>query len=256
MSSRRLLAVPLLLVVVVAAGCSASHRGASPPSVRFTAAATSPSDAGVTQGITAHGLGRVSGTPDILTISIGVDIDAARATDALTQSSQRAQAVIDTLKQHGVADKDIQTSQLSLYAQYGNGVRPVITGYHASDVLTAKLRKLDQAGAAIDAAVGAAGDAGRLQGVEFSIDDQSPLTAAARTEAVQRAHDQASQLAQAAGVKLGALRSLTETTADQGPLQAAKSAAGAAGMAAAAAVPIQPGSQELDVEVEAVYDVG
>ncbi|HEX9529826.1 MAG TPA: SIMPL domain-containing protein [Acidimicrobiales bacterium] len=245
-----------------AAGCSAARRTARAPEVQFTRAATSPSSTDASQGITAHGLGRVSGTPDVLTLSIGVDVDAGRATDALSQSSQRAQAVIDSLKQHGVADKDIQTSQLSLWAQYGNGASPVITGYHASDVLTAKLRKLDQAGAAIDAAVASAGNDGRLEGVQFGIDDQSPLKAAARTEAVQRAHDQAAQLAQAAGVKLGALRSLTETAADQGPIMAAsagtsgRAGVGAPGGVVSAPVPIQPGSQELDVEVVAVYDVG
>jgi uncharacterized protein YggE len=149
-----------------------------------------------------------------------------------------------------VAQKDIKTTDLSLQQT----VPPSAAGFEADDEVSATLHDLTKAGSAIDDAVAAAGDAGRLDGVSFSMADSSPLMAAARQQAVAAAHTDAVQLAAAAGEHLVGLRSMTDQT-NQGspaPYPAAPMAGASAG---AVPVPVQPGSQQLSVAVTAVWAV-
>jgi uncharacterized protein YggE len=247
---------PILALAVLApltlAACGGGRPAAS-PAVRPIQPISVSSGPDPTSGIVARGVGRISGTPDVLTLSIGVQTNAAHAADALGENSQKARAVADALKSNGVADKDIQTSQLSLSPHYTSSGS--LSGYDVSNSVTAKLRDVGHAGQAIDAATAAAGDAGRLQGVSFSFDDDSALKAQARHDAVVHAKTQAQQLADAAGVKLGGLRSLSEIGQPTSWPVRYDAAAGAAATPSAAAVPVQAGTQELTVEVTVVYDV-
>src|SRR5206468_1752851 len=145
-----------------------------------------------------------------------------------------------------VEAKDIQTSQLSINPTYDDkGQR--ITGYQVNNQVTATLHDIANAGGLIDAAAGAAGDAVRVQSIGFSIDDDSALKAEARTQAVHLAQLQAEQMAKAAGVKLGAIRSISEVPASS-PMPYYDVAAGrTAGAPGAAPAPILPGQQELSL---------
>lgn len=230
------LPLPLLLTVVLAGaaltGCSAA---AAPP-------ADPP-------GITARAVGTVKGAPDLLTVVLGVETRDPKAQGALDANTQKVTALLAALKGGGVATADLQTSQLSINPTYAQNGR--IDGYDVTNLVTATLRDLAGAGALVDAAAAAAGDAVRVQRLSFSIDDDSAARATARAAAVRQAQSQAKQMAEAAGVTLGSLRSITEipaATAFGGP-----TAAGAA--AASAPVPIEPGTQELSVTVEVVYAV-
>lgn len=200
-------------------------------------------------GITATGTGRVSGTPDLATITVGVEVRADSAQAALEQASQGARDVIDTLRGAGVDGADVATSNLSVSPVYGE-TRERVVAYEATNTVTATLRDLDGAGSAIDAAAGAAGENVVLRGIAFSFSDASELVAEARAQAVEQARAQAEELAEAAGVTLGPLVSLTESGAGlPGPLPFQADVA-------ESAVPIEPGSQELTVSVTAVYAVG
>lgn len=202
--------------------------------------------------VTAQGTGRVKGQPDLLTMVLGVETRATTSQAALKDNAGRANALINTLKGHGVAAADIATSQLSISPTYTNDGRQ-ITGYQVSNQVTARLHDITAAGAVIDAAAGAAGDAIRVQQILLSIDDDSALLAAARADAVRRAHDQADQMARAAGVRLGPVRSISEVTTAPSPyFPAAGLGAGAAGVPP---TPIVPGTQELTVTVTAVYEL-
>ena len=118
--------------------------------------------------------------------------------------------------------------------------------------MQATLRDLGKAGALLDAAVGTVGNAVRIEQISFSVGDDTALRAQARTQAVAQAKAQAGQLAQAAGVSLGAVRSLTEVVDGGSPVTYdMKAAAGAS----AASVPVQPGQQEITVAVDLVYDI-
>jgi hypothetical protein len=198
----------------------------------------------------------VKGTPDTLRVVLGVETRSASAKDALAANNDKANALVDTLKGKGVEAKDIQTSQLSIHPTYDDkGQR--ITGYQVNNTVTATLHDIAGAGALIDAAAGAVGDAVRVQSIGFSIDDDSALKAEARTQAVHLAQLQAEQMAKAAGVKLGAIRFISEVPAS-GPMPyydkfaEGRSAAPAAG---AAPAPILPGQQELSLTVDVVWDI-
>lgn len=120
-----------------------------------------------------------------------------------------------------------------------------------SNQLTATLHDISTAGALIDAVGAAAGDAVRVNGISFSIDDDSALRAQARADAVHRAQAQAQQMAEAAGAQLGAIHSITET-----PAVITYDYAAAAPMAASAgAMPIEAGTQALTVTVQVVYEI-
>ena len=105
-------------------------------------------------GISATGTGEAFGEPDVMVVNVGVSaqrdsIAAAREAAATAQT-----AVIDALKKNGVAEKDIQTVQFNVNPQYDFRRRHPgkSCGYEVSNVVTAKVRDLDKAGAAIDAA--------------------------------------------------------------------------------------------------------
>ena len=235
-----------LAAVALAAGCSGDDATGRPAA----AEEADPAPSADRPTITARGLGTVTGVPDVLTIAIGVETRAEQAADALADNNGRTQAVIDLLKAEGVAEADLQTADLSIFPTYtSNGTR--ITGYQVTNSLRVTLRDLDRSGQIIDAAAGAAGDAVRIRGLTLSIDDTSDLYAAARADAVRRAKAQAEQLAEAAGVALGSVRTITEAPL-QGPgyeeqLGYAADAAGGA--------PVQAGTQDLTLTVTVVYDI-
>ncbi|TWF81463.1 hypothetical protein FHX44_117408 [Pseudonocardia hierapolitana] len=228
--------LPLLaLATLVLAGCSspaAASPGSAPP-----------------PAITARATGTVVAAPDTATVVLGVETRDRSATAALTANSERAGAVIGVLQGAGVAPADIRTSQLTVYPTTAPETGR-ITGYQVSNQVTATLHDIAAAGALIDQAAAAAGDATRVQTIQFSIADESAARAEARADAVRRALAQARQLADAAGVGLGPVRSIVELAGEQPPMPYTADAA-----RAQAAVPIQPGTQELAVTVEVVHDI-
>ncbi len=199
-------------------------------------------------GITTRGLGTVTRTPDTVTIVIGVQTRAPSAKSALDANTEKATALITVLKSKGVAAADLQTSRLSVNPT-SEPATGRITGYEVTNQITATLRDIGAAGGLIDAAGQAAGDAIRLQQLSFSIADDSAARAQARADAVRQAQAHAKQMADAAGVTLGRIRSITEVTASPpGPFSRDSAVA-------AAPVPIEPGTQELTVMVELVYAI-
>jgi uncharacterized protein len=228
-------ALPLLALATLAlAGCS-------------TPAATPPG-AAAPPAITARATGTVVAAPDTATVVLGVETRDRSATAALAANSERATAVIGVLQAAGVAPADIRTSRLTVYPTTAPETGR-ITGYEVSNQVTATLHDIGAAGAVIDQAAAAAGDAIRVQQIEFSIADESAARAQARADAVRRALAQGQQLADAAGVGLGPVRSIVEVAGEPPvPYRAEADLA-------SQAVPVQPGSHELSVTVEVVHDI-
>jgi uncharacterized protein YggE len=205
--------------------------------------------------IAARGVGEVKGTPDTLRVVLGVETQAVSAKDALAQNNAKANSLVDTLKQHNVEAKDIQTSQLSINPTYDNQGRR-ITGYQVANTVTVTLHDIAGAGGLIDAAAGAVGDAVRVQSIGFSIDDDSALKAEARTQAVHLAQLQAEQMAKAAGVKLGGIRLISEVPENSSvPVYDRYAGAPKAAAGGVAAAPVEPGQQELSLTVDVVWDL-
>ncbi len=205
-----------------------------------------------TTGITARGVGEVTGTPDKMTIDLAVATRSPNAQTALNDNGQRSGALREQLKAKGVADADVKTSRFGIDPTFDNNGR--ISGYEVSNQLTVTIRDISAAGGIIDTAAAAAGDAVRVQSLGFAIDDDSKLLAEARAAAVKKAQEQAKQLADAAGVSLGSIRTITETSSGNRPPPVPYAAGAADG--AERASQVSPGTQQLSVSVEIVYNIG
>lgn len=204
----------------------------------------------VNTGITVSGEGKASVKPNIAIATIGVDITTVTLNDATTQANTKMAAVIDKLKSMGVDDKDIQTSNYSLYpitAPSPKGPEgstpPSITGYRVTNQVRVTIRKITDVGKLLDSAVTAG--ANNIYGVSFSVDDLTPFQQQARAAAIKDAQDKAGQLAKDAGVALGPVIAITEGSAGPVPMPAAavRFASGASD------VPIQTGDMQVVVDV-------
>jgi uncharacterized protein YggE len=202
--------------------------------------------------ISTRGVGKVSGTPDTFTVMIGVSTQDSKAKAALDANNVKANALIELLRSKGVAAKDLQTRQLSINPTY-NDKSGTISGYQVDNTVQATLHSIANAGSLLDAAAGVVGNAVRVQQLGFSIGDDSALRAQARSQAVSQAKAQAAQIAEAAGVTLGRVRSITELVDSGYPINYDMRAAAAAG--SSESVPLQPGQQELTISVDIVYDI-
>ena len=200
----------------------------------------------------SHGSGTATGTPDLLTIVVGVDVTAPTASGALGEDNVKTSGVLRALERGGVASRDVQTTGLSIQPQYSypHGVQ-TLTGYEVTNTVTAKLRELARAGRVIDAVAAAAGNAVRVDSLSFSIEDPAALQDQARVQAVRQALSHARSMAAAAGERLGPVCSVADQT-EQPPVQPLPFA-GLSANRAAAQVPLEAGSQSVTDQVTLVY---
>jgi uncharacterized protein len=195
-----------------------------------------------TKTITVTGNGSVTAVPDQAGFDFTVETRASTARAALAQNSTAAAAVVAAVKNAGVADDDIQTSQVSLSPQTNQAGTQII-GYAASNSISVKT-SIAKAGSIVDAAVGAGADG--VSGPSLSISDQDAKYRDALKKAVAVAHAKAQALADAAGLSLGGVQTIVEGAA-QYPVPLAQKADMSAGVA------IQPGTQTVDATVTVTY---
>jgi uncharacterized protein len=202
--------------------------------------------------ITVTGTGTVTGTPDQLILSMGVQTNASSVSIALRQANEAANRVIRSLKAGGVRAADIQTSGLSIQPNYTSGSH-VPAGYGVSEQLTATLRDLHKAGSQIQAAANAGGNATTVNGVSLNLADTSHLLARARVAAVRDAQAKASQFARGFSRPLGRVISVS----DQSQVFPYPQFGSATAMPrSASSVPVSPGSQQVSVQITVVYAIG
>ncbi len=234
----KLLALSFVLILaLVISGCSVK---AVPP-------ATPPS-------INVNGSAQVTLAPDIAYISIGVHTENANATEAVSGNNSQAQAVVDAIKAVGIDVKDIRTSNFSITPQQQFDDKGKLTGitYVVDNTVYVTLRDLTKVGDVLTAAVSAG--ANTIYGITFDVQDKTTALASARQTAVANARTQAEELAQAAGVKLGAVQSINYYNSY--PMMADGKGGGAAMSAVAApSVPVTPGQLTFTVDVNIVYAI-
>lgn len=200
--------------------------------------------------ITVTGQGAVSARPDLATVSLGVTTEGATAAEALGRNSTELGRVLDRLRKAGIAERDLQTSGLSLnpnWTQPQDGSAPRIRGYVASNQLTVRVRALETLGGILDAVV--ADGANTLNGISFGLADPGPAQDEARRLAVASARAKAQLLTQAAGVGLGPVVEISEGAGYQPPMPMFRAAA------SAAPVPVAEGEVETTAEVTIVYEL-
>ncbi len=202
--------------------------------------------------ITVTGTGTVTGTPDQLILSMGVQTNASSVSIALRQANEAASRVIRSLKAGGVRAADTQTSGLSIQPNFTDGSQ-VPVGYGVSEQLTATLRDLRKAGSQIQAAANAGGNATTVNGVSLNLADTSHLLARARAAAVRDAQAKASQFARGLTRPLGRVISVSDQSQvfpypEFGGVPTAAKSAGS--------VPVSAGSQQVSVQITVVYAIG
>jgi len=202
--------------------------------------------------ITVTGTGTVTGVPNQLVLSMGVQTSGSSVSTALSEANHAARRVMSALRSGGVSRADIATSGLSIQPNYSNG-NPAPIGYAVSEELTATLRDLKKAGSQIQAAATAGRNLTTVNGVSLNLTDTGSLLARARAAAVRDAHAKASQFASALGHPLGAVVSLTSQSSVPYPVFYG---AAAAANGAAPAVPVSPGKQQVSVDITVVYTIG
>ncbi|MDD1523350.1 DUF541 domain-containing protein [Bradyrhizobium sp. WBAH42] len=205
----------------------------------------------VPAAITVSGEASVSAAPDLAQIDAGVASDAKTAKEASDANNAAMGKVLLALKGAGIAEKDYQTSRLSLQPQYGQnkstGTSPVV-GFRASNRVTVKIRDVTKVAGIIDTLVAAG--ANDIGNISFEVTQASKLLDDAREQAVADARRKAEIYAKATGVTLGAPLSVSEGGA---PVPLFKARMAPAPMAAPAAV--APGEETLTVTVNVSWAI-
>lgn len=160
--------------------------------------------------ISLNGRGSVEHAPDQAVITLGVEVEGETAAAAMADQSKKMNAVFAAVKAAGVADRDMQTSNLSLNAvyDYPNNQRPKLRGYQASNQIAIKVRDLSKLGATLDAVVKAGGNT--INGVGFGIDRPEPFQSEARIAAIKDAAAKADEYAKAVGYKVKRIVTVSE----------------------------------------------
>ncbi len=204
--------------------------------------------------VTVTGTGSVRGTPDTVLLEIGVAVTRRDVSAALRAASDRVDALDAALRGQGVAERDVQTAGLTVSPSFDRRGRP--SGYEVTEALTAELRDLGRAGAAVAAAVAAAGNDARVEGLTPELQDAGGPLAKARDAAFTDARAKAEQYARLAGRALGRVTSVTEKVqAVDGAPTGLRTTAAAAGTPGGA-VPVSPGSTPVEVGVTVVFSLG
>jgi uncharacterized protein YggE len=216
-----------VLLALAALAAPAAHAAASPRS------------------ITVNGSGMVSTTPNQADFTFGVTTNGGTATAALSSNARLMNRVIAALKAQGVSAADIQTAEVSLSPNRNdNGDR--ILNYTASNSVTARVHPLSKAGPVVDAAVRAG--ANEISGPSLTSSDARVLSQRALKVAVVDARSRASAIASGAGVRLGRVLTVSETTSSPIPLEAK-----AAGVASS--TPVEAGTVQIEADVTVTYAI-
>lgn len=230
------LIAPVLALACLALPLSAQEAG-DPPVARLS----------------VSGEGEARAVPDMATVTLGVMAEAESAEAALDQTSEVAARILERLAGFEIEERDVQTSNLSLNPVYSDRRNsdgpPEIRGFRASNTLSVRVRDLDRLGEVLGAVTG--DGANQLSGLSFGVADPEPLLEAARREAVADARARAELYAEAAGVTLGRVLSLSEQGGGYpGPVPMAELR-----MAADGAVPVARGETGISAQVSMVFEI-
>ena len=204
-------------------------------------------------GISVSGEGKVTVTPDVANIQLGIQTQGKTVADAQSQATKAMNDVMAALKANGVADKDIQTQYYNIQQITNwdnNNQQQIITGYLVSNVVNVKVRDVTKAGSVIDAVTAAGGDFTRVNSIQFSLNDPTLSIDKAREKAMADANDTATQLAKLAGVKLGKPISISESSSTPPYPVYAKDVAGSA-----SSTPISAGTLDITLDVQVLYAI-
>ncbi len=207
--------------------------------------------------------GKVQAVPDLATVNLGVLTQGSSPAKVQEDNTLKVNKIIDYIKQQGIGKDEISTSQFNIYPQYdySNG-RNNIIGYQLNQTITVKVKGVDKTtdvlGKILQGAVNEG--ANEINGVSLGFDDPDNLRQEARKQAIEKAKAKAQDLAQAAGLRLGKVVSVSESGMGGYPTPMyAEYGMGYGGMDSAqvkAAAPnVEPGSQDVIANMTVVFEV-
>ena len=150
--------------------------------------------------------GEVTVTPDLAILSLGVEAQADSVAQAQSEASTAMNAIITELNTQGIENNDIQTQYFSIYPTRRwdpDTGEEELTGYRVTNMVTVKVRDVENTGPIIDAVAAAGGNYIRINNIELTVDDPVPYQKEAREKALADAQEKAQQIADSAGLKLG-----------------------------------------------------
>lgn len=204
---------------------------------------------------TVNGEGKVTAAPNIASTEVGVTTQNANAATAQDENNKKMTALTTAMKKLGILDADLKSSNYSVYPQYDytNG-RQQIKGYMVSQSLQVKVRDLTKVSDVLK--VAAESGSNQVSGLSFTIDDPANLRIEARNKALQDAENNAMQIAERLGLKVGRVTSYYENAGSPNnpvPYYAKDEAMGMGGSVSAPT--IQPGSNEVIMNVSVTYEL-
>ena len=251
LSNRLLLASSGLLAAAALALAPAAHAQSQPDGgAPLTIQAVTERPA-----LNLSAYGEVKVAPDMAVINFAVVTEAPTAAEAMRQNAAQMNQVMAALRRGGIAERDVQTSGLNLSAQYDyqQNEPPRLRGYQASNQVTVTINDLDRVGETADAVVAAG--VNQIGGISFGLKDPGLAENRARQLAVRNLQAKAALYADALGVSLGGIRSLTEgggyTPRPPVPMYARAEMA-----MDAASTPVSPGEMTVRIDITGVYDLG
>ena len=216
-------------------------------------------------GIWVVGEAKLSVEPDVSFINVGVSSRADAVAEARSEAALAMDSIIEAVKAHGLTDKDIQTTSFNIWPQYdwiesdedGQRVgKQVLVGYEVNNSARLTVRDLDAIGQIIDDTAEAGGDATRINGINFSVENPEQYEEGLRASAVADALAKAEHLAQLAGVSVGKLTYIGRAGTAVPP-QIARGMASFAAMdeSMAASTQISSGQTEISLRIQAAFSI-
>ena len=201
------------------------------------------------------GTGNADLVPDIAYIYVGVHTELPSASEAMNENNAQTQKMIEALTNFGVDAKDIRTTNFSIWPfdKY-DPLTGVSTGekyYSVDNTVYVTVRDLDTLGDLLDTVISAG--ANTVNSIQFDVADKDAALKQARADAIADAQAKAEELAEAAGLSVGAIRSISFTDSQYYPVYDGRGGGG--GGEAASAVPINPGQLTFTVTVSVTYDL-
>jgi len=215
------------------------------------AAQTAPREAVTGTRLDVAATGEVTRVPDIVRINAGVVTQAPSATEAIRQNAARMERMRAALRQAGIAERDIQTSSISLQPdyRYAENQPPQLTGYRASNEVNVRFRDIAASGRILDALV--AQGANQINGPMLGLDRPEEALDEARTRALASARARAELYARALGMRVKKILYVSETGgAPPRPMAMERMAANQD-----SSTPISPGEQVLAVSLTVGFEL-
>lgn len=233
-----------LVLGALSSGCAATGAARTPGQL----VVVNPGETGVL----VDGHGEIAAPPDMATLSVGVEVTGKTVAEARSAAAQAASSVIASLERNKVERKDIQTEAFSIQPRYQQDSDRVarIVGYTLTNTVSAKIHDLPSVGRVVDDAASAGGDAVRINGIAFTIEDTSQVRTSARERAVADARRKAEQLAKLTGVSLASPIAVEEVSFHSPVVTLSRAAV------AEAPTPIEPGENTVTLDVRVRWGIG